>query len=209
MTKKYAIVNECDKPEPRMVTQVVNGEHYYMMRSTKEEAQLKQYDGMNPERPTFLEDFGFEIIEKRDYVQFSLIKESKATYKNGSLRVWQDSQHRSKFTLPKVVLDITRPEGLKQIDNAKWIKEKYGGLDLRVTHPKGGNVDCNLSLRQQYCDRGHIQLLINSSHLYIDYADFFPRYFFSFKEADHHVRVFLKWRLWEYRTYAHTLDIED
>ena len=92
MNKKYAIVNDVDKPERRLVTQVINGKHYYMLRSTIKEAHLKKFDGMTSEHPTFLEDLGFEIIEKKDYVQFSLVRESIATYKNGTRRVWQDWQ---------------------------------------------------------------------------------------------------------------------
>jgi hypothetical protein len=55
-------------------------------------------------------------------------------------------------------------------------------------------------------DRGHIQLMIQGIHD-LDDADSFPRYFFSFKEADAHTRAFLKWRLWKKRAFPHTLDV--
>jgi hypothetical protein len=41
----------------------------------------------------------------------------------------------------------------------------------------------------------------------IDGADSFPRYFFSFKEADEHTRTFLKWRLWKERSFPHVLEV--
>jgi hypothetical protein len=50
-----------------------------------------------------------------------------------------------------------------------------------------------LALRPVYCDRGQIQLGIDGP-LNLDAADSFPRFFFSFKEADEHTRTFLKWR---------------
>ena len=192
MNKKYAIVNDVDKPEPRLVTEVIKGKHYYMMRSAEEETHLKQYDGMTPERPAFLEDFGFDIVEKKDCVNFSLVRLSIATYKHGGIRVWQD---KKKFSLPKVVLTFSKEKGLKQIDNARWIMNSgFGCLDLRVTHEKMTDVHCSLSLRPGYCNRGHIQLIIYGNYLYLDGADCFPRYFFSFEEADKHTREFLKWR---------------
>lgn len=71
----------------------------------------------------------------------------------------------------------------------------------------GLEVTCYLSLRPHYCDRGHIQLFIDGD-LSIDGADSFPRYFFSFKEADEHTRTFLKWRLWQHRIHPHVLEVE-
>ena len=99
-------------------------------------------------------------------------------------------------------------EGLKQIDDAKWSKDKYGCLNLHVTHEEGTDVHCYLSLRPNYCDRGHIQLDIDAVSLWLDGSDSFPRFFFSFKEADEHTRTFLKWRLWKHRTHPHRLEIE-
>jgi hypothetical protein len=65
-------------------------------------------------------------------------------------------------------------------------------------------VHAFLTLRPAYCDRGHIQLLIEGIDL--DGADSFPRFFFSFREADEHTRTFLKWRLWKERTHPHKLE---
>lgn len=102
---------------------------------------------------------------------------------------------------------MNKEEGLKQIDDAKWEKDAFGCLNLHVTHEKGTDIHCYLSLRPVYCDRGHIQFFMDGAGLFLDAADSFPRFFFSFKEADTHVREFLKWRLWKYRTHPHTLDV--
>lgn len=103
---------------------------------------------------------------------------------------------------------MNKAEGIKEINNAKWSKDKYGNLNLYITHPKGAKIHCWLSLRPTYCDRGHIQLNIDSIDLYLDSADSFPRFFFSFEEADKHTREFLKWRLWKHRTHPHELEIK-
>ena len=86
---------------------------------------------------------------------------------------------------------LTSEEGLRQIESAKWTKDKYGVLNLDVLTPEGSPVRAWLSLRPVYCDRGHIQLCIDGP-LDLDYADSFPRFFFSFAEADAHARTFLK-----------------
>jgi hypothetical protein len=99
----------------------------------------------------------------------------------------------------------TRDEGLRQIETAKWVKDQYGALNLDVQRQDGIPVRAWLALRPAYCDRGHIQLNIDGP-LDLDGSDQFPRYFFSFAEADHHARVFLKWRIWRERTYPHTLE---
>ncbi len=98
--------------------------------------------------------------------------------------------------------------GIKQIDNAKWEKDKYGNLNLYITQSKGTKIHCWLSLRPIYCDRGHIQLNIDGSYLCLDNADSFPRFFFSFEEADKHTRTFLKWRLWKHRSHPHKLEVK-
>ncbi len=102
---------------------------------------------------------------------------------------------------------MNKEEGIKQIDNAKWSKDKCGILNLYVTHKDDAKIHCWLSLRPTYCDRGHIQLNIDGA-LWLDSADSFPRFFFSFEEADKHTREFLKWRLWKHRTHAHELEIK-
>jgi len=99
---------------------------------------------------------------------------------------------------------MTRTSGIKNIDEALWEKDEYDTLCLTVRDKHGDPVIARLKLRPVYCDRGHIELLIDGN-LYLDHADSFPRYFFSFDEADLHTRTFLKWRLWEERTYPHKL----
>lgn len=100
---------------------------------------------------------------------------------------------------------MNKAQGIKQIDEAKWSKDEYGTLNLHVTTAKDQSVHAWLALRPVYCDRGHIELNIDGP-LDLDSADSFPRFFFSFVEADVHTRLFLKWRLWEHRVYPHVLD---
>lgn len=99
---------------------------------------------------------------------------------------------------------IPREFGLKQIETQRWQKDKYGALNLYVQSPGVFTVHAFLTLRPHYCDRGHIQLSIDG--IDIDCADSFPRFFFSFREADEHTRNFLKWRLWKERTHPHVLE---
>jgi hypothetical protein len=96
---------------------------------------------------------------------------------------------------------ITREEGIKQIDEAEWERDdEVQCLNLYVADPSGRPVHAWLTIRPYYCDRGHIQLQIDGP-LGLDGADSFPRFFFNFPEADHHTRTFLKWRIWQERTY--------
>ena len=103
---------------------------------------------------------------------------------------------------------MTKEEGLKEIDQAQWKLDEYGIQNLYAHTDRGELVHAWLQQRQSYCDRGHIQLIVDGP-LDIDEADSFPRYFFSFEEADKHTREFLKWRLWKHRSHAHPTWRED
>lgn len=72
---------------------------------------------------------------------------------------------------------------------------------MLVRDADGRRVRAWLSLRPVYCDRGHIQLNVDGD-LELDAADSFPRYFFSFAEADRHARAFLRWRIWHEPSYS-------
>lgn len=95
-------------------------------------------------------------------------------------------------------------QGIAEIVNAKWEKDEYG-LNLRVHDNKDREIHVWLLLRPSYCDRGHIQANLEGLEDF-DSADMFPRYFFSFEEADKHMRTFLMWRLWKHRIYPHKLE---
>lgn len=100
-------------------------------------------------------------------------------------------------------------EGIAEIEAAQWVKDDSNTMNLMVHDQAGDGVLCWLALRPPYCDRGHIQLNVEGPlSLGIDGADGFPRYFFSFREADAHTRTFLKWRLWKERTHPHRLEVE-
>ena len=97
---------------------------------------------------------------------------------------------------------MTEAEGVAEIEAARWEKDDVGCLNLIVHDSNGHKVLAWLTMRPHYCDRGHMQLSIEGIHD-LDVADSFPRYFFSFAEADTHTRTFLKWRLWKVRTHPH------
>jgi hypothetical protein len=97
---------------------------------------------------------------------------------------------------------MTEEQGIQQIDEAQWERDAFNTLFLKVKTRHDRPVEAWLIMRPPYCDRGHIQLNIDGVEG-LDAADRFPRHFFSFKEADAHTRMFLKWRLWKVRTYSH------
>lgn len=94
--------------------------------------------------------------------------------------------------------------GIKEIDDAEWLQDKYGHLNLLIKDPNGGIIRSYLSLRPEYCDRGHIQLGIDGLKD-LDRMDSFPRFFFNTEEAKRHTKLFLKWRVWKHREYPHQL----
>jgi hypothetical protein len=108
---------------------------------------------------------------------------------------------------------MIREDGLKQIDDAEWHPDSDGCLNLFVQDSENRDVHAWLQLRPHYCDRGHLSLNIDMRDRSVrddnlDEADGFPRYFFSFEEADRHTRLFLKWRLWKRREVLYS-DLKD
>ena len=91
---------------------------------------------------------------------------------------------------------MDKEAGLKQIEDAEWLLDPHGSLNLYVFDQEGRKVHSWLAPRPPYCGRGHIQLFVDG-YLGIDVADSFPRFFFSFEEADKHTRNFLRWRIWQ------------
>lgn len=80
---KYAILNTIDRPCARLVVEIINGKAYYMARAV--ETGLKDYDGMSVrEDTTSMEDFGFHIEERGDYVIFQHVWQSEAKYRDGT-----------------------------------------------------------------------------------------------------------------------------
>lgn len=97
-----------------------------------------------------------------------------------------------------------KEQGIKEINDAIWIEDEYKCFNLFVKNPRGGIVHAYISLRPEYCDRGHIWGNIEGIQD-LDNADMFPRYFFNKEEADKHIKTFLKWRLWKHRENPHEL----
>jgi hypothetical protein len=101
---KYYIVNEFDRPYERLVAGECNGKLYYLSRAL--EPGLKEYDGMELDRATPMEDFGFDTSENDNSAIFDLVRMSKAEYKSArtgekAIRPWQGMQN---FSLP--LLDV-------------------------------------------------------------------------------------------------------
>lgn len=89
-------------------------------------------------------------------------------------------------------------KGLEEIDNAKWTLDETDTYNLHVHDAEGRPVHCWIAKRPPYCDRGHLMMQIDGA-LGLDAQDSFPRYFFSWIEADRHTRAFLRWRLYQFR----------
>ncbi len=92
---RFAIINTFDAPCLKMVCELVGGKYYYMARAY--DPRLKSFDGMLPDRPTSMEDFGFDVLVVRAEAYFSKVRPSTATYEDGKPRVWQD-QYKTEFT---------------------------------------------------------------------------------------------------------------
>lgn len=97
--------------------------------------------------------------------------------------------------------DIKNHHWYEETYTAEWTKldgDEQHTLTLTVHDNEGNPVIVYLSQRPHYCDRGHFKVIIDGN-LNLDAADSFPRYFFSLREANNHVRNFLRWRLWKVR----------
>lgn len=97
---QYAILNTVDRPDRRMVVEIIEGKAYYMSRA--EEPRMKSYDGMTL-RPdtTSLEDFGFTIVDLGRKIRCVKTGPGVAKYRDGEPRKWQGADD---FELPKVAL---------------------------------------------------------------------------------------------------------
>ena len=106
---KYVIINDCDRPEPRMVCQWVPGVGYcYLDRSRT----LPSHDGMSGEEATRIEDFGLSWADNADGTVsfYATGQPSTATYRDGKPRQWQ-SMVRSfeRRQLPRAALATATP----------------------------------------------------------------------------------------------------
>lgn len=96
---------------------------------------------------------------------------------------------------------IIMKRALHQIDTAPWEEDENGTLNFYTEDSDRRLIHCWLTLLPPWCDLGHIQLNIEGLN-HLDAGPKFPRYFFSFEEANNHCRTFLKWRLWKHRTHS-------
>ena len=84
------------------------------------------------------------------------------------------------------------------IENTQWEDRGKDGFYMSVLDADGHPVRLYIGHRPVHCDRGHLMLIVDG-RLNLDPQDGFPRYFFSFNEADKHARAFLAWRIWKKR----------
>lgn len=104
MTKpkpQYAIVSDCDRPEPRLICELINGKYYYMGRAFEKGLRSYALDAQRDVTP--VEDFGFMIVRRAYQTDFTLVGPSTATYHDGRPREWQS--HEREFSMPNVILD--------------------------------------------------------------------------------------------------------
>lgn len=97
MKKEFYIVNDIDKPCPRLVAQVID------LKNNMEylHPELNHWDKGDQPFPlskfsTNLKDFGLDIVVSGTTAVFKQIRESVATYKDGRPRQWQGD---TEFTL--------------------------------------------------------------------------------------------------------------
>lgn len=92
----YAIINDCDCPEPRMVCQWVTGVGYcYLERKFNKPG----FDGMNGSEATSMQEFGFDWTENSNgTVSFSRSERAvTALYRDGEPRRWQHQADQFDF----------------------------------------------------------------------------------------------------------------
>ncbi len=87
---RYAIINDCDAPQPRMVCQWVPGVGYCYMDRRENKAD---FDGMRGTEATKIEEFGFRWAEDPDGVTRFYLSgiPPTASYRDGESRKWQSS----------------------------------------------------------------------------------------------------------------------
>jgi hypothetical protein len=101
MSARFVIINTCDAPIRDNVAEWIAGVGYcYMARGKR--PLLKLFDGMDPSRPTNIEDFGFQVSVVGAFAKFVRVSESRATYEDGKPRRWQEKLGEESFTLPLV-----------------------------------------------------------------------------------------------------------
>ena len=88
MKPKYIILDDVDRPYRWNVCRLLrSGKYAYIQpHSWAAWAKKKRFSG---ERGVPMEAFGFEVIEQGKSVTFTMVRESTATYPDGSRRNWQ------------------------------------------------------------------------------------------------------------------------
>lgn len=86
--------------------------------------------------------------------------------------------------------------GMDYIDTAPWEEDEKGKFNLYVQNEDSKTVHCEIALKDEFFDRGPIELTIYGISN-VKKSPNIQQYFFSFQEASNWCRMFLKWRLWK------------
>ena len=100
MRPKYAIINDVDAPEPRMVVQWVERVGYCSLDRRTNKAD---FDGMKGAEATDIRAFGFSWAENRDGT-VSFYRNDlpvTATYRDGEPRFWQSPAEFFEYSILK------------------------------------------------------------------------------------------------------------
>jgi hypothetical protein len=81
---RFYIVNDCDRPEPRLIAEKIDGKLWYLNNEIRE-----RFPAMPMERATPLEDFGFDLWIENGRLFGKPARESTAKYSDGKPRRWQ------------------------------------------------------------------------------------------------------------------------
>ncbi len=95
---RFAIIDDCDRPYRNNVAEWIDGVGYCYMTRTEDKLR-RRFDGMQPPRPTALEDFGIAVLVRGTEARFVQADASIATYPDGMHRRWDGPVQ---FTLPLV-----------------------------------------------------------------------------------------------------------
>jgi hypothetical protein len=102
---KYAIFDDCDAPERKMIVELIGDKYRYMVPTVGWKRRMMT-PGTGKYKPTDIKEFGFLTNETAHSVIFTRVAESTATYPDGVPRKWHDRYNGAEigqsFELPRV-----------------------------------------------------------------------------------------------------------
>ena len=83
-TNDFYIVNDIDRPEPRLIAQELDGALWYLNPEIR-----NLFPAMSTRHATRVKDFGIDLAIADGCLVGELVRESTATYPDGKPRRWQ------------------------------------------------------------------------------------------------------------------------